>query len=110
MRWGAEAGPADTGGRREGSAEMGPRRILVIDDNVHAADTMAIVVRHWGYDPRVAYDGPEGLAVASSFRPEAVILDIEMPTMSGLEVASRLRAQPAHDGIFLIALSGHDFP
>ena len=63
---------------------MMPRRIVVIDDNVQAAETLAIILRYWGHDAYVAFDGPTGLAAVSEYRPDVVILDIELPSMSGL--------------------------
>ena len=82
--------------------------ILVVDDNRHAADSLGLVLRHWGYRVLVAYDGPSALELAEDRLPRAVILDLEMPTMSGFEVARQLRECRALGGLVLIALSGHD--
>jgi CheY-like chemotaxis protein len=87
---------------------MNARRILVVDDNVQAAETLAIILRHWGHDVRVTFDGAAGLAAVAEYRPDVVILDIEMPTMSGVEVARQLRGLPDHDAVTLISLTGHD--
>jgi CheY-like chemotaxis protein len=88
--------------------ETTPRRVLVIDDNAYAADTLGLILGHWGHEVRVAYDGASGIAAFADFRPEVVFLDIEMPTMNGFEVARALRARPDFDGVVLVALSGHD--
>jgi CheY-like chemotaxis protein len=85
---------------------MDPRRVLVIDDNVHSAETLAVILRHWGYEVRVAFGGEEGLAAADEFRPETVLLDFRMPEMDGFEVARRLRTQPDQAATFIILLSG----
>lgn len=87
---------------------MRRRRILLIDDNVHAAETLALIMGLWGYDVRVAHDGPSGLELAEDFRPQVVVLDIELPSMDGFEVATRLRDEPALDGLVVISLTGHD--
>jgi CheY-like chemotaxis protein len=80
--------------RREESAvtEMRePVRVLVVDDNHDAADSLAILLRLWGYEVWVAYDGVAGLGAARHFRPQVALLDIQMPRMHGGEVARRLR-------------------
>jgi CheY-like chemotaxis protein len=82
--------------------------ILVVDDNRHAADSLGFVLRHWGYRVLVAYDGPSALDLARTRLPCAVILDIEMPSMSGFEVARHLRGCHALGGLVVVALSGHD--
>ncbi|HET6575809.1 MAG TPA: ATP-binding protein [Fimbriiglobus sp.] len=85
-------------------------KVLVIDDNRDGADSLAAVLRAMGCEVRVAYDGPTGLEEAARFKPDAVVCDIGMPGLSGLEVARRLRADPALRGARLIALTGwgHD--
>src|SRR5262249_11393667 len=83
-----------------------PRRILVGDDNVDAAETLAVLLRLEGHDVRVAHDGPEGLAAAAAHPPEIMILDLGMPGMDGFEVARRLREQPGGKDILLLALTG----
>ena len=60
-----------------------------------------------GFEVRVASDGPQGLRIAQAFRPHAVLLDIGLPGMSGFEVASRLRQDPACRNALLIALTGY---
>ncbi len=76
------------------AAGIPDRRILVVDDNVDAANVLGrLLARLWGQDVRVAYDGPSALEVARSFRPEVVLLDIGLPGMDGCEVARRLRGE-----------------
>src|SRR5690606_166086 len=81
------------------------RRVLVVDDNPDAADTLAEALRTCGYEVAVSHDGPAALALARSFAPEAAVLDIGLPVMDGYELGRRLRElQPA---VRLIALSGY---
>jgi PAS domain S-box-containing protein len=83
-----------------------PRRVLVVDDNADAADSLAVLLRLLGHDVRVTHDGPRALAAAADGWPELVLLDIGMPGMDGYEVARRLRADPATAGAVLAALTG----
>jgi PAS domain S-box-containing protein len=84
-----------------------PRRILVVDDNADAADTLAMVLSLRGYDVRVARDGPAALRAAGEFHPELVLLDIGLPGMDGYAVARALRAEPAEGRVRLVALTGY---
>ena len=87
-------------------ARGGRRRILVADDNHDAAESLSILLTHFGHEVRVAYDGPDALAMARTFRPEAAILDIGMPKLSGYEVAKALREEPWAKSLLLIAATG----
>ncbi|MGR8933817.1 MAG: PAS domain S-box protein [Gammaproteobacteria bacterium] len=82
------------------------RRILVVDDNHDAADSLAALLEILGWEVRQAYSGPEGLEQVAAWRPELVFLDIGMDGMDGCEVARRIRAEPGNTGIKLIALTG----
>lgn len=68
------------------------QKILVVDDNVDAADTTAFLLQAYGFDVEVAYGGHEALAAARAFHPYVIFLDIGMPRMDGYEVARALRA------------------
>ncbi len=81
-------------------------RILVADDNVDAADTLAQLLRAKGHDVRVAHDGRAAVDIAADFRPELAFLDIGMPGMDGYQVARTLRASAATGGARLVALTG----
>ena len=81
-------------------------RVVVVDDNVDAAQSLALLLNALGMDCRTAHDGPSGLAVAAEHRPHLALLDIGMAGMNGYELASRLRADPAHAGLLLAAVSG----
>ena len=92
----------------EGPAHMSPPslRILVVDDNGDAADSLAMLLRATGNDIRTAYDGLEAVQVASEFRPEVVLLDIGLPKIDGHEVAQRIRKEPWGRQMCLIAVTG----
>jgi signal transduction histidine kinase len=82
-----------------------PQRILVVDDNLDAAETIGAALRLSGHDVRVAFDGPGALEIAREFRPEAALLDIGLPVMDGYELAGRLRQEVGE--MRLIALTGY---
>jgi CheY-like chemotaxis protein len=90
---------------QEGPAD--PRRVLVIDDYPDTAETLATLLHMWGFEARIAHDGPTGLAVADSYRPQVVLLDIGMPRMTGFDVARTLRQRSAFSDTFIVSLSGH---
>ena len=81
-------------------------RILIVDDNRDAADSLAMLLRTTGNDIRTAYDGLEAVQVANEFQPEVVLLDIGLPKIDGHEVAQRLRREPWAQHTCLIAVTG----
>jgi CheY-like chemotaxis protein len=83
------------------------RRVLIVDDNVQAAESLSIIVGLWGHETRMAYRGIEAIEFAADFRPEAVLLDIGLPGIDGCEVARRLRATPGLHDVLLIAITGY---
>jgi signal transduction histidine kinase len=83
------------------------RRILIVDDNVDAARTMADALALAGYDTRVSFDGPAALAAAAAFRPEAVLLDLGLPLMDGYEVAKEIRSGSSDKPPILVAVTGY---
>ena len=82
------------------------QRILVVDDNRDAADSLAALLGLAGATVEVAYDGPQALQVAERFRPKVAVLDLGMPGMNGLDLARRLREGDTDDECTLIALTG----
>jgi CheY-like chemotaxis protein/two-component sensor histidine kinase len=85
-------------------------RILIVDDNVDAADTLSEALSDGGYATRIAHDGPDALRVAEDFRPTLAVLDIGLPVMDGYELAQRLREIPSLSNLRLIALTGYGRP
>ena len=83
-----------------------PRRILVVDDNRDAAESLGMLLHLIGADVQVVFDGPAALQAMKTYSPTAVLLDIGMPGMDGQEVARRIRQDPAYDQVTLIALTG----
>ncbi|MFC5461455.1 hybrid sensor histidine kinase/response regulator [Massilia niabensis] len=81
-------------------------RILVADDNVDAATTLASLLEMYGHELRIAHDGQEALQVAAQFQPEVLFLDIGMPGMTGYEVARRIRTIPGLERSAIAAVSG----
>jgi two-component system CheB/CheR fusion protein len=92
-------------GRLEIRHMASPRRVLVIEDNFDAAESLRLVLEMAGHDVSVAHSGEEGLTRADEMSPEIVLCDLGLPDgMSGLEVAKALRAR--HGAIELVALTG----
>jgi PAS domain S-box-containing protein len=83
------------------------RRVLVVDDNRDAAETLALLLRSSGQEVRLAYDGLSALKAADGFQPEVVLLDIGLPGMNGYEVARELRRLPGLGQALLIAVTGY---
>jgi PAS domain S-box-containing protein len=81
-------------------------RVLVVDDNRDAADSLAILLKSFGLDAGTAYDGLSALEAVRVTRPAVVFLDLGMPGMDGYAVASEIRAQPHYQGVVLVALTG----
>ena len=82
-------------------------RILVVDDNADVAGALALLLQVLGYEVRTAASGEEAITIVREFRPRIAFLDIGMPTMDGLELAGRLRAEhPRHEELMLAALTG----
>jgi signal transduction histidine kinase len=84
-----------------------PQRVLIVDDNADAADTLAMLLMGEGHDVRIAHDGLTALREAASFRPRVVFLDLGLPGMDGYEVARRIRGQPDLCSVLLVALTGY---
>jgi signal transduction histidine kinase len=89
------------------AASPSRRRILVVDDNVDAAEALGELLRDYGHEVATAHDGPQALDHARLHRPEIVLLDISMPEMDGYEVAKRIRGELGLGDAILVALSGY---
>jgi two-component system CheB/CheR fusion protein len=86
------------------------RRVLVIEDNLDAAETLKEVLELRGHVVEIARSGPEGLEKARALLPELVLCDIGLPEMDGFDVARALRADPALRSTALVALTGYAAP
>lgn len=86
--------------------EIGTLRILVVDDNVDAAQSLAMLLEISGHRVHTAYDGHAALEAAQEHRPDVAFLDIGLPKLDGYEVARRLRREPTLADMALIAMTG----
>jgi CheY-like chemotaxis protein len=80
--------------------------VLVVDDNVDAAAVLSALLDGLGHEVQTVHSGIEALAVAETFRPEVILLDLGMPGMDGLEVARRLRERPRNPQPVIVAVTG----
>jgi CheY-like chemotaxis protein/nitrogen-specific signal transduction histidine kinase len=83
------------------------RRVLVVDDNQDAANSLAQLLKHKGHQTRVAYSGREALEVMRAFSPDVALLDIGLAEMDGYDIARHLRARPELKGLRLVAVTGY---
>jgi two-component system, chemotaxis family, CheB/CheR fusion protein len=91
--------PPGYGGRQR-------RRILVVDDNVDAAEALALLLRHMGHDVQVAHDGRAALEAARLNHPQLVLLDLGMPGFDGYNVVARLRREDGFAALPFVAVTG----
>ena len=82
------------------------QKVLVLDDNRDAADTLSLMMRLMGNDIRTAYDAPEALRVAAEFSPTIALLDLGLPGMSGYSAAQAIRREPWGKDMILVAVTG----
>ena len=87
--------------------EVSRLRVLVVDDNVDAAELLAESLRDMGHDTAVAFDGAEALRVADQFKPQIALLDIGLPVMDGYEVARQLSNSSEYRPALLVAITGY---
>jgi PAS domain S-box-containing protein len=90
-----------------GSLRISPARLLIVDDNQDAADSLALLLELEGHEVAAVYTAQAALQRARSFIPSIVLLDIGLPEMDGYEVARRMRAMPELGGVRLIAVTGY---
>jgi two-component system CheB/CheR fusion protein len=89
-------------------AVVGPsRRVLIVEDNVDSARTLARLLTTWGHETRVVHDGDQALPAAREFRPDIVLMDIGLPQRSGYEIAAEFRADPETRDVILVAVTGY---
>ncbi|HEY3634121.1 MAG TPA: PAS domain S-box protein, partial [Caldimonas sp.] len=100
----AVAPPVGAGNGAAASAQR--MRMLVVDDNGDSAESLALLLSLAGHETHIARDGPEALTRADALRPDAVLLDLGLPGLSGYEVCKRLRVEPWARAIPIIAITG----
>jgi signal transduction histidine kinase/GAF domain-containing protein len=83
------------------------RRILVVDDNVDSAESLAMLLQAWRHEVRTAHDSPTALGTVLEYRPDVVLLDIGMPGLNGYEIAARIRQERTLADIVLVAVTGY---
>jgi DNA-binding response OmpR family regulator len=81
-------------------------RVLVVDDNHDAADTLARAIAKFGYEAKAAYDGNQAIEESATFLPDMALIDIAMPGLDGYETVSRLRKQRGSAYIIMVAVTG----
>ena len=91
---------------RQRSGPLG-RRVLVVDDNEDAAQSLAKALADLGHAVEVAHNGPQALAKLEKFSPENALLDIGLPLMDGYELARRIRHDPRLSGVRLVSITGY---
>jgi PAS domain S-box-containing protein len=87
-----------------------PLRVLVVEDNIDAAESLATLLRLWNHDVAVVHDGRTALETAREQQPEVVLLDIGLPGLDGYQVARRLREEIGLDHTLLVAMTGYGQP
>jgi len=95
-----------TGPASRPSTVFAPRRVLVVDDNHDAAESLGMLLKMLGSEVHIVYNGPDALEALRTYQPDVVLLDIGMPGMDGHEVARRIRQQPEFQHVTIIALTG----
>ncbi len=85
---------------------MTNKKILIVDDNTDAADSLSMLLELTEHKTRVAYTGTSGISIAEEFLPDAILLDIGLPDINGYEVARRIRQQPWGEKILIVAATG----
>jgi PAS domain S-box-containing protein len=88
--------------------EFLPLRILVVDDNIDAANSLSLLMKSMGHETRAVYDGPSGIAMAQEFSPDVAMLDLGMPVMNGYDVARALRAASVRYVLIAVTGWGHE--
>jgi PAS domain S-box-containing protein len=94
-------------GAEAAAVKAPPRRVLIVDDNVDAADSLAALLKLHGHETQAVYSGLEALERIESFRPQVALIDIGLPKMNGYELAKRLRETQGCAALGLIALTGY---
>ena len=95
----------NSAGMQTGPGEAG-HRVLVVDDNQDAAESLSLLLDMMGNEAHIAYDGLQALEMAAALKPDIVLLDIGLPVLNGHDTARRMRADSTMDNVVLVALTG----
>jgi PAS domain S-box-containing protein len=102
------AEPQSPSSQTEMTKQTGPSlQVLVVDDNVDTAGSLAMLLEASGHEVRMAHDGPTALEAALKYRPNVMLLDLGLPGLNGFEVAKRLRQQPVFQNVVVVAMTGY---
>jgi len=94
----------------DGTVPRASRRVLVIEDNLDAADSLRMLLELHGHAVEVAHDGPAGIELARVFRPDIVLSDLGLPGISGYDVARAFKHDDALRSVTMVAVSGYAAP
>ena len=86
---------------------MAPEPVLIVDDNPQNLKLAKVILAAEGYDVKTAIDAEEALRILESFTPHLILMDLQLPRMDGLELTRRLKADPAHHEIIIVALTAY---
>jgi CheY-like chemotaxis protein len=86
---------------------MSAEKILIVDDNPQNLKLARVLLSGEGYDVRTAPDAEDALAALSSFHPDLILMDLQLPGMDGLDLTRRLKSDPAHRNICIVALTAY---
>jgi len=105
-----DAQPDETGAAIDSAPNLAGRRVLIVDDNADLAETLAQIVVGWGHEVAIAGDGPSALELVRNFQPDAALIDIGLPGVTGYEIARRIRADVFDRDLHLVAITGYGRP
>lgn len=94
----------DASGKGEATTGL---KVLIVDDNVDAANMFAMLMQIEGHDVRTAFNGADAIESVRGFTPDAVFLDISLPDMNGYHVAEKMRMIPSLDKVMFVAMTGY---
>lgn len=84
---------------------MTASRILMVDDHPSNLKLLSFILEKFGYEVRVAADAEQALLAVSEFQPRLILMDLQLPGMDGLELTRRLKADPRHSNVVIVAVT-----